>query len=52
MGVQPVRRFCDVLEVRDWRIHRLFVYLDPDYWSADTERYPWLTDGQGGGLER
>lgn len=26
-------------------LHRLFVYLDPDYADADTARYPWL--GQG-----
>ena len=35
-------RWCDVFEVRDDRIQRLFIYLDPDYAGADTERYPWL----------
>ena len=35
-------RFCDVFEVRDWQIHRLFIYLDPDYASSDIGRYPWL----------
>lgn len=35
-------RWCDVFEVRDGKIHRLFIYLDPDYAGADTERYPWL----------
>ncbi|PRY59280.1 ketosteroid isomerase-like protein [Knoellia remsis] len=44
-GVTHAGRFCDVLEVRDGRIHRLFVYLDPDYAGADTERYPWLREG-------
>jgi len=35
-------RFCDVFEVRGEEIHRLFIYLDPDYAGADTARYPWL----------
>jgi ketosteroid isomerase-like protein len=35
-------RFCDVFEVRGGRIHRCFVYLDPDYAGKDTARYPWL----------
>jgi ketosteroid isomerase-like protein len=35
-------RWCDVFEIRDGRIHRLYVYLDPDYAGKDTERYPWL----------
>jgi hypothetical protein len=35
-------RWCDVFEIRDWRIQRCFVYLDPDYANHDTERYPWL----------
>ena len=35
-------RWCDVFEVRDGRIQRLFIYLDPDYAGADTDRYPWL----------
>lgn len=37
-------RFCDVFEIRDWSIHRLFIYLDPDYAGGDTARYPWLKD--------
>ena len=37
-------RWCDVFEVRDDAIHRLFIYLDPDYAGADVERYPWLAD--------
>jgi len=35
-------RWCDVFEIRDWKIVRCFVYLDPDYAAKDTERYPWL----------
>lgn len=35
-------RWCDVFEVRDGKIHRLFIYLDPDYAGNDTDRYPWL----------
>jgi len=34
-------RWCDVFEIRDFRIQRLFIYLDPDYAGADTARYPW-----------
>lgn len=35
-------RWCDVFEVEDGEIRRLFIYLDPDYAGADTDRYPWL----------
>lgn len=35
-------RWCDVFEVRDWKIQRAFIYLDPDYAGQDTTRYPWL----------
>lgn len=35
-------RFCNVFEIRDGQIHRLHIYLDPDYGDADTARYPWL----------
>lgn len=35
-------RWCDVFEVRNGEIQRLFVYLDPDYAGKDTEQYPWL----------
>jgi ketosteroid isomerase-like protein len=37
-------RWCDVFEIRDFKIQRCFIYLDPDYAGRDTERYPWLTD--------
>jgi hypothetical protein len=35
-------RWCDVFEIRDFQIQRCFIYLDPDYAGADTERYLWL----------
>jgi hypothetical protein len=38
-------RWCDVFEVRDWKIQRCFIYLDPDYAGLDTARYPWLPAG-------
>lgn len=38
-------RWCDVFEVRDFAIQRCFVYLDPDYGDADTDRYPWIGNG-------
>jgi ketosteroid isomerase-like protein len=48
-GVTPAGRWCDVFEIRDWKIQRLFIYLDPDYAGADTERYPWLQGGKSDG---
>jgi hypothetical protein len=36
-------QWCDVFEVHDWKIQRLFIYLDPDYAGGDTRRYPWLS---------
>jgi ketosteroid isomerase-like protein len=40
-GETPGGRFCNVFEIRDGRIARLFIYLDPDYAGADTERFLW-----------
>jgi hypothetical protein len=37
-------RWCDVFEIRDWQIHRCFIYLDPDYAGGDADRYPWLAE--------
>jgi hypothetical protein len=37
-------RWCDIFEIRDWLIQRVFIYLDPDYACRDTARYPWLAD--------
>lgn len=41
-GITHAGRWCDVFEIRDFKIQRCFIYLDPDYESADTARYPWL----------
>src|SRR5205085_10319598 len=41
-GVTHAGGWGDVFEVRDFKIQRLYVYLDPDYAGADTARYPWL----------
>ena len=38
-------RWCDVFEIRDFLIQRVFIYLDPDYAGKDTDRYPWLSAG-------
>lgn len=46
-GTTHAGRWCDVFEIRGGRIHRLFVYLDPDYAGKDTERYPWLGRANG-----
>lgn len=35
-------RWCDVVEIRDYKVQRCFIYLDPDYAGKDTARYPWL----------
>lgn len=40
-------RWCDVFEIRDWLIQRVFIYLDPDYAGKDTTRYPWLAGRTG-----
>jgi ketosteroid isomerase-like protein len=40
-------RWCDVFEIRDFLIQRVFIYLDPDYAGQDTARYPWLDGGAG-----
>ena len=37
-------RWCDVFEIRDFKIQRCFIYLDPNYAGKDTERYPWLAE--------
>jgi hypothetical protein len=43
-GVTHAGLWCDVLEIRDFKIQRLHIYLDPDYWGRDTARYPWLSN--------
>jgi ketosteroid isomerase-like protein len=44
-GVTHAGRWVDVFEMRDFLVQRCFIYLDPDYWGADTDRYHWLRDG-------
>ena len=41
-GLTHAGRWTDVFEIRDFKIQRCFIYLDPDYSGADTERYHWL----------
>jgi ketosteroid isomerase-like protein len=43
-GVTQAGRWCDVFEIRDFKIQRVFIYLDPDYAGEDTARYPWLNE--------
>jgi ketosteroid isomerase-like protein len=46
-GITHAGRWCDVFEVRDFLIQRVFIYLDPDYAGGDTDRYAWLAaDGR------
>ena len=45
-GVTHAGRWCDVFEIRDFKIQRLYIYLDPDYAGADTARYPWLNQSK------
>ena len=42
-------RWCDVFEIRDFLIQRVFIYLDPDYAGKDVERYPWLAEKMAAG---
>ncbi len=47
-GLTHAGRWCDVFEIRDFRIQRCYVYLDPDYGGNDVERYSWLRQrGEG-----
>ena len=39
--------WCDVFEIRDWKIQRCFIYLDPDHAGKDTGRYPGLAGTSG-----
>src|SRR5579863_8991553 len=40
-GKTPGGRFCSVFEFRGHLISRMYVYLDPDYGSADRARFLW-----------
>lgn len=35
-------RWCDTFELRDGKIARLYIYLDPDYAGNDRDRYDWI----------
>jgi hypothetical protein len=46
-------RWSAVLDLREGRIDRLFMYLDPDAAAQDTSRYAWLqapADNRGGAV--
>lgn len=35
-------RWCDTFHLRDGKIQRLYIYLDPDYAGMDHQRYEWI----------
>lgn len=35
-------RWCDCFTVKNGKITRLYIYLDPDYAGKDTARYGWI----------
>ena len=37
-------RFCSVFEIHEGLISRMYIYLDPDYCSQDTTRYPYFVE--------
>ena len=43
-GESPGGRFCSVIQIRDGRIARHFIYADPDYPSRDADGFLWGTD--------
>jgi len=40
-GKTPGGRFCTVFEFSSRLISRMYIYLDPDYGSADRDRFLW-----------
>ena len=40
-GQTPGGRFCSVFELDGGLISRMYIYLDPDYTSADRDRFLW-----------
>jgi ketosteroid isomerase-like protein len=40
-GRTPGGRFCSIFEFRNRLISRMYIYLDPDYGSADRDRFLW-----------
>jgi ketosteroid isomerase-like protein len=45
-GETPAGRFCNVFEIRDGKIVRLAVYLDPDYGGDDEAGFLWGREGR------
>jgi hypothetical protein len=44
-GKTPGGRFCSVFDFSDdGLISRMFIYVDPDYTSLDTDRFHWKRD--------
>lgn len=35
-------RWCDTFQLRNNKIQRLYIYLDPDYAGLDHKRYEWI----------
>jgi hypothetical protein len=40
-GKTPGGRFCSIFEFSGHLISRMYIYLDPDYGSADRDRFLW-----------
>jgi ketosteroid isomerase-like protein len=45
-GETPAGRYADVFDIRDGKIVRLHVYLDPDYGSDHDAAFLWGRDGR------
>jgi ketosteroid isomerase-like protein len=45
-GETPAGRFCNVFEIRDGKIVRLAVYLDPDYGGDHEAAFLWGREGR------
>jgi hypothetical protein len=48
-GETPAGHFVNVFEIKNGKISRMYIYLDPDYAGADKERFIWgetLTNGR------
>jgi hypothetical protein len=39
-------RFCSAFQFRSDQICRMYIYLDPDYAGADTDRFLWADQGR------
>ncbi|MDB5715193.1 MAG: hypothetical protein JWO15_2590 [Sphingomonadales bacterium] len=43
-GETPAGRFCSVFGLRNGRIHRMHIYVDPDYAGSNAAGFLWGTD--------